>query len=185
MGLTCWTVIHTPGIWCLLYWHLTLQLLWSQSSKLKSLLWRLPENSTGSLSPLHRSLRDRLLSHQYQKVFHISRPIRKSHPASLTACQEENDLCTQVQKTQGYIIMKNWSGTHGVQTGDHSKAFTLFSAPTEKSYICFNHSHKLNMILWIHSNWSLRYKSLCLKYPNLQMSSRRKFLWSSVKNYLC
>lgn len=48
--LTCWTIIHTLWRWCLLYWHFTLQLLWSQSLKLKSLLWRRPENSTVSIS---------------------------------------------------------------------------------------------------------------------------------------
>lgn len=178
--LTCWTVIHTLGIWCLLYWHLTLQLLWSQSSKLKSLLWTLCLKTPQAVSLLFTSLSGTSSCHISIKKSHLSRPIRKSHPASLTACQEENDLCTQIQKTQGYIMMKNWSGTLGVQTGDHSKAFTLFLAPTEKFYICFNHSHKLNMSLWIHSNWPLRYKSICLKYPNLQMPPHKKFLWSSA-----
>lgn len=69
------SVIHTPGRCCLLYWHLALQLYHRQS-----------------LLPLHLSPKDRFLPHQYQRVFHIPMSIRKSYPASLTACQEENDV---------------------------------------------------------------------------------------------
>lgn len=134
VGWTCRTAIHTPGRWCLLYWHLTLQLLCSRSSKLKSLLWRCLKTPQAVPSPLHQSLRDRFLPHQYQKVFHISRPIRNSHPAPLTACQEENE------KLKWHLWSANWRSQQGIHPlfSANRKILHLFQPQSQIKYELMN-----------------------------------------------
>lgn len=146
--LTCWTVIHTLGIWCLLYWHLTLQLLWSQSSKLKSLLWTLPENSTGSLSPLHQSLRDKFLSHQYQKVspFQANKEVSPSIPHCLSGgkwsvyTDRENTRLHNDEKLKWHSWSANWRSQQGIHSlfSSNRKILHLFQPQSQIKYELMN-----------------------------------------------
>lgn len=151
------SVIRTPGRCCLLYWHLALQLL--------------PQAVSPPSSPISQG---QVPAPSVSKSLPLPMPI-PSLPHGLS----EGEWCTHTDTENNATKVQNheklkwhyWSvkWTRALFLSSSNRKILLL--------ICFNCSHKLNLMsLPIHSSFPLRYKTLCLKSPNLQLPPCRKFL---------
>lgn len=108
----------------------------------------LPENSTGSLSPLHQSLRDKFLSHQYQKVspFQANKEVSPSIPHCLSGgkwsvyTDTENTRLHNDEKLKWHSWSANWRSQQGIHSlfSSNRKILHLFQPQSQIKYELMN-----------------------------------------------